>query len=287
MPKIRRHPTNLPERKPSGASILSRAVPVEQLEDPHIHMLLYGRNGAGKTTLACQFPKPLLLVAVEPSKTGGARSVRRVEGVQVVRLLESDDVELLGRELVAQCEFATVVPDSASSLDEMVLADICGWSQTANMLRWGKVTQDQYTERSERMRKILRNYLELEAHVVIIANEKDHNPPEGKRNPMVRGIQDESFFAAAMGGGTARWLQDSCDYIAQLYVDRETKRVTRKVAGKEVTSQEETGRFIRKLRCGYHPNFAVRFRSETPEEVPDAIVEPTFEKIQAVIGGEG
>lgn len=255
-------------------------------------MLLYGRNRIGKTTLACQFPKPLVLVAVEHTRTGGARSVRKVPGVQYLKLTESAKVEQLGKELLQDCSVKTVVIDTASSLEEIVLAEICGWEETANLIAVGytrpgaKVTTDQYVERSERMRQVLRPFLDLPCHVVIVANEKDHNPPEGRKSSMVRGMQAESFFAAAMGAGTTRWCQDGCDYVCQLYMDKEVRRVKTKVLDKIVEQEEETGRLVRRLRCQYHPNFAAGFRSENPESVPEFIEEPTYAKIAAVIAGK-
>ena len=51
---------------------------------------------------------------------------------------------------------------------------------------------------------------------------------------------------------------------------------------------EETGRYVRRLRTLPHPNFAAGFRSEVPENLPEYIEEPTYEKLLAVIrGGEG
>ena len=281
-----------------AGGILSRAVPVAEMEESPIHMLLYGRNRVGKTTLACQFPKPLLLISVEPSLTGGAASVRNVPGVKVLRwgvdLYSSGDVEKLGHELQGDTIFKTVVLDSGTSLDEIVLAEICGWDRPAELIAFGpykpgaKVTMDQYTERSERMRKILRKYLDLPHHVVINANEKDHNPPEGRKAAMVRSLATESFFAASLGGGTVKWLQDGCDYVCQLFIDkevREEKQVT--TVNKETTEEVvlvETGRLVRKLRTQYHPNFAAGVRSPNPKGVPEFIEEPTWEKIQQLAG---
>lgn len=289
---------------PKAGGFLSRATNIAP--DEFVHMLLYGRNRTGKTTLSCQFPKPLLLLSCEMIATGGARSVSKVPGVKQLRLGKdakaelrtSEDLQATGEELKADLGgYKTVVIDSGTALDEIVLAEVCGWQETANMIAVGtsrpgaKVTMDQYTERSERMRRRLRPFLDLKCHVVIIANEKDHNPQEGSRkSSLSRGLHTESFFAAAMGGGTARWVQDGCDYLCQLYIDKEV--IERKVtvgsgANKIVSTElEETGRLIRKLRTGYHPNFAAGFRSADPTAVPENIDDPTWEKILRVVRGE-
>ena len=290
--------TNGVVRRTTG--FLSKAREIKA--DIFVHMLLYGRNRVGKTTLACQFPKPLLLVSCEMDATGGAQSVMKVPGVRQIKLGKgadcdlrtSDDMQALGEELKASLDgYKTVVIDSGTALDEIVLAEVCGWEETANMIAVGhtrpgaKVSMDQYTERSERMRRRLRPFLDLKCHVVITANEKDHNPQEGSRkSSLSRSLHTESYFAAAMGGGTARWTQDGCNWLCQLYIEKEYKLVPVTI-GKETSMQEEeTGRVIRKLRTGYHPNFAAGIRSPDSDAVPDSIDEPTWAKIEKVARGD-
>ena len=203
MPPTRQHPpttarNGTPTTGTRTGSLLSKAVAADQLTDDWVHMILYGRNRIGKTTLACQFPKPLLLVSIEPSRTGGARSVRKVPGVKVLRYNKDDgdlrdtaDIMKLGQELLTDQTYKTVVLDSGTSLDEIMLAEVCGWNQTADLLKWGKVSQDQYMERTERVRKVLRPYLDFPRHLVVVCNEKDHNPPEGRKGSLTRGMQAE------------------------------------------------------------------------------------------------
>lgn len=278
--------------------------PISEVVDDYVHMLLYGRNRVGKTTLACEFPKPLLIVPIEPATSGGARSVRNREGVFTPPKIprKAEDVRLIGQKLEQGHQFKTVVLDSGTSLDEMVLAEVCGWDDVQEMNRWGKVSQDQYTERSERMRKILRTFLGFQCNLIICCNEKDHNPPkdDSARNAMVKGIQNESFFAAAMGGGTTRWVQDGCDFICQLYHDKEYRteereRKTPVPGGKpkieKYTEEIETGKFVRRLRMKYHPNFSAGSRAEysQSDDIPDAITADTptemYEKFMRIARG--
>lgn len=296
-----------PARKPmpvaKAGSILAKATSIASLVDDCVHLLLYGRNGIGKTTFAGQFPKPMLVVGVEPTRTGGSRSIKRSPDTSSLvygnHFKSVKEFEQIGHELLANPAYETVVVDSGTSLDAIVLAEVCGWQDTANLLKWGMVSQDQYRERSEVMRRILRPYLNYPRNLVIICNEKDHNPPEGKRNSLVKEAQAESFFGPAMGGGTVMWTQDSCDFICQMYMDHETVRVqkTRKVpvAGSKPKDEtyyedEPTGKFIRRLRMAYHPNYSARSRGEEAGAVPDYIEGKTpkemYDKFMKVVRGE-
>lgn len=300
MPSITKQlPPKPPPSKPG--SLLSRGKDLASTMDDWVHLLLYGRNRIGKTTLMGEFPKPMALISLEMSPSGGARSIRKQPGITRwvwgKDLKSVSDIENLGHELKASYSYKSIGIDSGTALDEIVLAKVCGWEETANMNRWGKVSQDQYTERSEIMRRILRPYTECEAHVVITANEKDHNSQEGKRNPLIKGLHMESFFAAAMGGGTTRWTQDACDFICQLYMEKETvierEEIILPGSKKEKKIKEtevETGRHVRRLRLKYHPNFSAGIRGEDSSAIPDYVQAETpkemFDKFMQVVRGE-
>lgn len=299
MPKITRQRAN--DKTPSKTgSVLDEAIPVEDLEDDFIKMVIYGINRVGKTTLACKFPKPLLLVGMEPTKTGGALSVRNVPGVKYVRVASTEKAGLLCQELAngAVCDlpkydgqpYATVVIDSITSYQDIVLKELLGLEAVPEQLNWGLVSRDQYRERSEKIRECLRPWVDLPCHTVFTAKEKDHNPPDKDQPKILRGSGFESFFAADLGAAAVGWLHDACDYIARLYIEKETKKVKKvvKVLGKtkEKWEEVETGRTVRRLRTMLHPNFAAGIRSCDPETVPEYIEEPTWEKIKAVIDGK-
>lgn len=300
MPVITKQAPPKPPPAKAG-SILSRGKDLSLVKDDWVHMLLYGQNRIGKTTLMGQFPKPMALLSLENSQSGGARSIKRIPGITKFTWREElktvDDIENLGHELKASGGFKSIGIDSGTSLDEIVLAKVCGWEETANMLRWGKVSQDQYTERSEIMRRILRPFTECAAHLVITANEKDHNSQEGKRNALVKGLHTESYFAAAMGGGTTRWTMDACDFICQLYMEKEVvierEEIILPGSKKEKKIREtevETGRHVRRLRLKRHPNFAAGIRGEDSTVIPDYIEAETpqemFEQFMRVVRGE-
>lgn len=320
--RVRPHPI-LHKSQPSNngyaeTDVLSYGTPVEELFDNIVHMLLYGRNGVGKTTLACEWVEqgPLALISLEPTKTGGARSVLRKKGVEQFtyrKFVEKNPhhpfakpvsatnqiawLADVGEKLTSDTRFATVVIDSGSSLDEIVLAKICGWTEALLMNRFKKVSNDQYTERSEQMRYILRPFLNLDKNVILICNEKDHNfqDQEAARRVVVpREAQLGSFFAAAMGGGTTKWVQDGCDYVCQLYMGEGQEEV-KKFQGlgknrREVMKLVPTGEYIRRLRLKYHPNFSARIRGDDPENIPDFVDAKTstemYQTFMQIVKGE-
>jgi len=308
MPQVVKQTAKPAVKAPSpNGSILSQAIPVSELVESYIKLVIYGQNRVGKTSLACDFPKPLLLVAFEPNKTGGAQSVKKVKGVTYLKITSSDGALKLADELSRDTTFKTHVLDGATSLQDILLQEILGVATLPEMLKFKAVSGDQYRARSEKLREVLRPFLNLNAHTVVLAKEKDHNPPKGdeiwegygkrKVAPKIDEMRVESFFAADVGSATAGWLHDACDYIARLYLAKKIKVTQQEVVvGNEkqtITTEEDTGKVVHRLRTLYHPNYAAGFRSCNPSKVPEYIELPeggdyngkAFALIKAVIDG--
>ncbi len=277
------------------AGILARAVDVEDVDLPYPSILMYGGNRVGKTTVACKFEKPLLLVSFEPAESGGMESVRKEKGVKYmqygVHFKDTNEAVEIAVELKSgKHQYKWIVIDSATSLQSRVLQEILNLPEIPASLSFGMVDSAEYRQRSEKTKEILNPFINLKMGRIILAKEKDHNPPKeeriseksGKVQPdvrpkFIRGLQQASFIAADLGGGTAGWLNDTCDCICRLSVDKEVATIENKVNGKIITTESETGKFVRYLRTAYHPNFAAGIRSANPDEVPEFLVDATAE----------
>lgn len=314
MPVMAKQKPPAPIQAAPNGSILSTAVPVTSLREMHLKVCVYGRNRVGKTTLACQFPKPLLIVSFEPEINGGAMSVSKMEGVHFLRInhkkLRSADGELekysgsakavvLANELQVNNPFKTVVIDTVTSLQEIIFTELMGLPNVPEMLSWGIAGDTLYQQRAEKTRETLRRFMDLNtSHVVFLAQEKDHNPVIGDRgkSKILMTMQQQSFFAADLGGTNARWLQDGCGYVLQLYEDEIKTEITipgqKGPDGRMMPASTElvgTGKRGRHLRCLYHPNFAGGFRSPNPDVVPEFITAKTpwemYEKFMKLTQG--
>lgn len=257
------------------------ARPVIEAKGKTISVLLYGRNRIGKTTWACQFPKPLLLISMETTESGGAESVSKTPGIQWLKVDDTATLTGAAAELTAGGHgFKSVVIDGPTALEQIVLMELMGWDKPAELLRVGKsspVGTDNYTERSERMRKLLRPFFDLSGKmdVVMVCNEKDHNPAENRKNSFAKEMQQGSYFSAATGAGTALWLMNGAGYIVQMTMDSEKKveEIELIVGQPKQRIETETGRLVRRLRLGYHPNYAAgaRVDFDLNKPLPDFI----------------
>lgn len=304
--------------------ILGSGVRATDLSLTKITAAIYGRNGAGKTTFACQGGQPTALISIEPAPTGGARSVAGMPWVTVFqvaaralvdprtgqpeRLRGSQKVlglveEMRDRFARGEKPFLKVVVDGLTSWNDVILGEILGvdWESMPAILGLGKVSSDQYIERSEKLIRYLRPMLDLPCDLWLIGQEKDHNAPQAKtttrsgkdyaRPAQSRLMQEAhpasqegSFFSLGVSDTQAKWVQDACDFVMQLYEEeeyREEKLPDVNMNGTVVAGlvqQIPTGRRARRLRCTYHPNYAARFRAPDYRAVPEYIEAPTPEE---------
>lgn len=280
---------------PAG-SVLASAVSVTELQEKHVRLCIYGRNRSGKTTLACQFRKPLLLISAEPDENGGAMSVSDMEGVSLIRITPPDrrlpgdkvhgsaKVVAIANELTTRNPFSTVVFDTATSLQDIILVELLGLSKVPEVLSWGTVPDGVYQQRAEKLRETLRPLLKLSnCNLVILAQEKDHNAPEerGGKSKLLHTMQQGSFMAPALGATNAGWLQDACGYVVQIYEDEVTREVVVPMNNPDGTRAEPvvtragTGKRARHVRLLYHPNFAAGGRWQYQPDMPEYVTAPT------------
>lgn len=254
-------------------------------------------HNSGKTTLAAQFPKPILFVSCEPANCGGVQSVSDVEDATVIRvelnplpgekLAGREKVKAIGQELVKVNHFQTVVLKTVTSLQEVITDEM---KRENPGLPWaGKGSKDTYQMRSDRFKEAVRPFLDLKhVNVVILAQEKDHNPPSDEKTgfpdlkaKLLQTMQQGSFMAPALGAALVTWVNDACGYILQIYEDEVTEEIqvptidAQGRPGPPSVQRVPTGRRQRHLRLKYHPNFAAGGKWNFDPNLPEAITAPT------------
>lgn len=278
MPNVKKQNPKPKSRRKKPQGVLDRIAPVS-IPKTGITMNLYGKSGAGKTTLACTFPKPLLLIGAED----GTRSVHNVKGVDFVRL---NTVEEL-RQIVSWpdlVKYKTVVLDSASSLQDLVLQEILGLDQLPAQRSWGMATRDQWGQCALQTKEILRSVLnlssEVRSNVVVIAQEREFNT-ESESDMLM------PYVGSALTPSVTAWLNPACDYICQTFIRQRTQSQTTKVGDKEITTEKPVSGVDFCLRIAPHSTFITKFRSPRfSAELPEIIANPTFIKIKKLIDGQ-
>lgn len=290
MPSItKQHPTKV-VKKQTG-SILNRAKAVADVRPEYVKMVVYGGNRTGKTTFACTWPKPLLLVSFEPAEAGGTESVSDVDGVEVIQLKTREEMLTLCEELKEGSPYKTHVLDTGTSFQDAILCELLGLDKLPEQMSFGGVPKQTYFTRADQVKECLRKFVGLDAHTLILNQEKDHRPRDKDTVDMtpklVAGLKLDSFIASDLGGSSVGWLHDVCPYICRLYIADEEEEVEMKLSagGKTLKKTQLTGNKERRLLMQLQPNFAAGCRAPTRIKVPDYLANPTFDRFWKLLQG--
>lgn len=246
-----------------------------------IKINVYGRSGTGKTTLWATFPGPILcLICSGGKRPGELRSIDTAEYRKKITprvLRESTQV----RENIEDVgEFQTVVLDHASGLQDMVLKEILGIEELPAQGSWGMAKQQDWGTAAMQVKEILRALLSLRCNVVVIAQEREFNTDTESELVM-------PYVASAMTPSVVGWLNPACDYICQTYIRPKMVQQKVSVAGKEQVTLKRGKGVEYCLRTAPHDVFTTKFRVPRGVELPESIVDPTYDKIMELIrGGE-
>lgn len=279
MPKVRKQAT-APKSRPKSRSVVDRIGPIRFNADDGIKINIYGKSGTGKTTTWATFPKPILaIVCSGGSQSGELRSIDTPEYRKTIRqvMLEtSSEIQDLANHQRNGAKFATVVLDHVTGLQEMILKEVLGLDEIPSQLSWGVATQQQYGQVSLQTKERLRSLLDLSCNVVIVAQEREFN------------IESESdivlpYVGSALTPSSAGWLHTAADYICQTFKRSRTETKLTKVGTKTVHTKKAIGGVDYCLRTAPDPTFTTKFRLPKGTELPDVIVDPTYNKLSKLI----
>ena len=291
-------PPSVTRQSPISRAPVRNAVPVDV--ETGIKILEYGRGKTGKTRFASSFPKPMLIVGTEDgtkSICSGSRAKGTLKsgapiralllggketGIDFVRILRSDDTDEIVA-LVPKNGYKTVVNDTAGGVQDTILKEILNLDNAPVQKSWGLTDMQTWgvvgMQFKERMRQLLDLADRHGTNVVVIAHERNFNE-SGSSDVMVASV------GAALTPSAAAWLNAACDYICQTYIREQSVTEKKQQGSATINVTRKTGRKEYCLRVGPHEIFMTGFRLPPGVELPDSIVNPTYEKIAALIRGE-
>lgn len=260
-------------------SVLDRIAPVSD-DDSGLRFALYGRTKTGKTRLACTFPKPVLIMGFEK----GTKSVANIKGVDFVRIWEPEEVPIIVEHKLLTGDYATVVVDQASEMQNLILARILGIDKMPEQGSWGMASREEYGQCALQTKELLRSILTVAenspVNAIIVAHERNFNEESG-------GDLLLPSVGAALSPSVTNWLNGACDYICQTFIKEKTTTRTTMIKGKSVTMSTPAKGADYCLRIGPHPVYMTGFRQPPgSKELAEYIVDPTYDKINKLIQGE-
>lgn len=256
-------------------------------DDDGIKMNLYGRSKTGKTTLWATFPGPILAIICSGGKRPGEmRSIDTPEYRRKINPVIMRHIDEIPEILEDAENYRTVVLDHATSLQDFAIMKLLGLDSVPLSLArqagkgesWSLVSQQQYGQVAIIMKGAFRSLLDLKGNTVIVAQERVFDTDEESDLIM-------PFVASALTPSVVGWLNPAVDYICQTFIRGKTEEKKIKVGKTTATQRKRVPGVEYCLRVGPHDVFTTGFRVTKGTKLPDYIVDPTFDKINALIQG--
>ena len=290
MPKVNRAQPTAPPPEPSAVNGQAQKADT----GPAIKLNVYGRSKTGKTRLACTFPKPLLLLGTEDgtksvatrkkSKNGGKLEALYIgERYLDIDFLRLDTSSEIGKviDFLAKNHYRSVVLDHAGGLQGIITKEVLGLDNVPMERGWGMATREAWGIIGQQVKERLGQLLNLAdtkgMSVVVVAHERNFKE-EGGSDAILPHV------GSALTPSCAQWLDGSVDYICQAYIASQESVVEVQVGSEVQQVRQATGKCEYRLRIGPHPVYNTGFRTVS-DVLPDHIVNPSYEKIVAVIEG--
>lgn len=252
---------------------------VADIEHP-MSIVIYGRAGSGKTTLASTFPKPALLI---DCRDKGTESVSDVEGLDVYQAEDWDSFELLYWYIKRNPgKYKTIIIDTMSQLQQMVIEKVLSEKKknTERAGEWGTMTQKEWGDVASHMKVWVIALRDLPLNVVMLAQDRVFNMDEEDITDNM--LQPE--VGPRLSPSVVSQLNAAVSIIGNTYIRRE--EVTKKVKTKQGIKTKVTETIDYCLRIGPHPVYTTKIRKPKGVELPDTILDPTYQKLVAITRGK-
>ncbi len=252
-----------------------------------IKMLVYGMSGSGKTTFWSTFPGPILVAICSGGRQPGEmRSLDTPDlrlKIKPVILRNTSQLRAVIDEQRETNRFKTVVLDHVSGLQDYALKEVLGLGDDKDLpaqMGWGVASQQQWGQCTAICKEYLRMMLSLSANVVIVGQERSSHSDDAAANDIMA-----PTVGVATTPSLAGWLNPAVDYIGQMF-KRPKMEVVKTTVGKQVVESVRRGKGVEYcLRTAPHDVVTTKFRVPRGQELPEYIVDPSYDKILQILKG--
>lgn len=279
---IKKQKTNSKSARTSMSKDIPDKLPVKSLKSMNKNrsFVFYGRSGSGKTTLSLSFPGKILLLDIKDRGTDSVADIPSSEAVGMS--VESwEDFEMVYYYLLKNPEeYATIVLDTMSQLQQLCVEHVIGSRKSGSKAlgEWGTLTKGDWGDVSSLMKQWITQYRDLQdigIEVVFIAQDRVFNMEDEDPDTMLT-----PEVGPRLTPSVASHLNAAVSVIGYTFIREKT--LIKEVKGKK----KEIKRTEYCLRIGPNPVFVTKARKPKHLQLPDVIVDPTYDSIIDILTGE-
>lgn len=210
-------------------------------------------------------------------KDEGTDSVSDVKDLKVFEATSWDDLDDLYWELYDNPKvYKTVIIDTITQAQQLIIEEIGSKNRNKKPGEWGSMTKQDWGEVSSRLKTWITNMRDLPLEVVFIAQDRVFNLGEEESDDGA--IEPE--VGPRLSPSTMSHLCAAVSVIGNTFIREVVKKV--KIRGK--TTEKRRKEYC--LRLGPNSYYITKLRKPKSINLPDFLVNPTYEEILETIKGE-
>lgn len=243
------------------ANLLSKAVSIEKLGQRNL-WVIWGKSGTGKTALGATFPKPMLYIQVGDD---GSNTIADTEGVMAVRAESLADLKDTAQGLMTDKKYKTIFVDTFSMItNEWIDKNATQKNKKMTQQMWGEIKID-----SEEFIKIFHK-LAL-SHIVVLSCHESNDSIEGMEDEILPDIRP------SVTKGARTYLEGMANYGIH------TTKLKKTIISKKTGQEKEVVRYA--VHIGANPYYWTKLQINPGIQVPDIVINPTYDKLMGIIQG--
>ena len=238
---------------------LAQAVDISELGHRNL-WVPWGKSGTGKTKFVASLPKPLLYIRVGDD---GSNTIANVDGIKAIHAETLEQLKEIGEEPKKDKKFASVAVDTFSMITNV-------WIDQNITQKKKKMTQQAWGDLKVETEELIKIFHEVAAtHIVALTCHES--------NDSIEGMEDEIIpdFRPNTTKGARTYLEGMANY--GIHMAKMKKTVIKDGVEKEVV------RYVGHL--GANSYYWTKLQIDPDIKVPDAVVNPTYDKIMKIING--
>jgi phage nucleotide-binding protein len=242
--------------------------------------VFYGPSGTGKTTISGSFPTPILLADCKDRGTDSLGNMP-IESLAVTDIETWDDLETLYHDLLDNPKkYKTVVIDTVTQLQQIAIESVLEKKKKKSNKAagdWGSMTKQEWGDVASMMKQYIVLFRDLPMNVVFLAQQRAFNVDDEADNAEQQLLPE---VGARVSPSVRDALNAAVDVIGSTFIRQVV--VTKEIKGKKVKKRKS--QYC--LRVGPNPIYTAKIRKDKDIEVPDFLIDPSYDDIMAIITGE-
>jgi hypothetical protein len=239
--------------------IIDEVIPIADLGQRNL-WVPWGKSNSGKTQFGSTFPKPILYLQIGDD---GSNTIKNIDGIRGKHIETLEQLKQAGTELLKDKKYKTVFVDTFSMITNV-------WIDQNATQKKKKMTQQMWGDLKVETEELIKIFHKVALkHIVILSCHEAADNIEGMEDEILPDIRPSTTK------GARTYLEGMANYGIHLTKVKKTKTI----------DGVDTDIIKYAAHIGANPYYWTKFQIDRGIELPSIMINPTYDKIMKIIGG--